>query len=499
MQVQVKQRAAIYCRISETDERVDKVATQEATCRKFARSQGYDVVQVYADDGISGYKFKDRPDYLQMLTDAEAGGFQVLVATFEDRLSRQPSEKLALAAACAKGGVVWHTVHDGLIDPASEEGELFLYFRGWMGRKEQTHKIKRLRDRFEERRAEGMPLWGVRPFGFELNRIDHRESEAVELQWAYEHVLAGGSLYAIQQAWNSRGLRTTRGNDWSYATVRQLLMRPRNAGLAERDGEVIEEVQAQWEPIVSREDWQTACSILTDPHRSTTTSREPRWLCAGLARCWCGSVMRSGSGSDRKGRFPIYRCADRRDGPPGKRHASIKPDDLDPVVVDAVVSTFVYSPTSGLPSETADLADVRRLQGRLRDVRGQRDALIDSIGLPGITKATIAKRATNLAFDEAVIVTALDDHARQSAHAAMIVESRAALWTAPRKRVSLAAAAALKQQLNERFQALPLTQRRTLVRSLLVITVESWKCGASSDRVHIEHIGAPDLDTDDET
>ena len=94
------QRAAIYVRISETDAQFDKAASQEALCRTFAQRNGYDVVQVYVDDGISGYKFKGRPEFLRLLTDAEAGRFDVLVATFEDRLSRQP-----VGEACSDGGL----------------------------------------------------------------------------------------------------------------------------------------------------------------------------------------------------------------------------------------------------------------------------------------------------------------------------------------------------------------------------------------------------------
>jgi site-specific DNA recombinase len=88
--------AAIYCRISETDDKVDKVDIQERSCRAHAKKHGYSVAQVYVDDGISGYSGKRRPDFQQMLTDVDSGKFDVIVATFEDRLSRQPREKLVL-------------------------------------------------------------------------------------------------------------------------------------------------------------------------------------------------------------------------------------------------------------------------------------------------------------------------------------------------------------------------------------------------------------------
>src|SRR4051812_20328265 len=81
-------RAAIYARISETDEQVDKVDRQRAICREFAAKQGYKVVAEFEDDGISAFKRKVRPGYDRLLQGVEQRDFDVIVATFQNRLSR---------------------------------------------------------------------------------------------------------------------------------------------------------------------------------------------------------------------------------------------------------------------------------------------------------------------------------------------------------------------------------------------------------------------------
>lgn len=503
MQGQEITRAAIYARISETDDRYDKVSAQVKACRDLAKREGYTVAAVFQDDGISAYKDTNRPGFLSLLEAVERREFDVLLAVAEDRFARQPRVSIQLGELCAEADTTWHTLRDGRLNPGSQEGEILSFFRGAQGRQEQRNKIEAIKRRFEKQRAEGLPLWGVRPFGFELNRIDHREDEAAEIRWAYEHVLNGGSLGSIMRAWEERGMRTTRGNSFSYATVRQALLRPRNAGLMERDGAVIEDVPAAWEPIVSRSTWEAARAVLLDPGRSTTSSREPRWLAAGLIYCWCGSAMRSGSGSDRKGRFPVYRCAERLvEHADGKRHVSIKPDDLDPLVRDAVISAFLLSPPSSLPSKSAELADVQRDQARLREIRQGIADLLAMVGTPGVTAASVTKRTTELGVEAEKIEARIEEHARQSAHAAMLVDAHAALWAGQlpgrrskdrSKRVSIAAAADVKEQLGQRFDSLPLEQRRTLVRTLLVVTVDAWQRGPSSDRVTIEHVGVPEL------
>ena len=486
-------RAAIYVRISETDERVDKVGNQEADCRALAAEHGYVVGTVYCDDGIGASTFKSRPAFESLVHDAETGAFDVILAVAEDRFSRQPKEKMVLAAACEDGGVVWHTIRDGKVDPATEEGELFAYFRGWTGRKEQRDKVHRQKAANLARVRTGRPLAGVRPFGFEDDRVTHRSSEAELIRWAYDVMLKGGSTWSILKRFNQDGVVTSRGNGWSYATVQQMLQRPRNAGLAEYRGEVLEEVSAEWEPIVSRVEWETVCGILSDPTRRIAPTREPKWLCSGLVRCGvCGDVLRSATAGAKGTMYPTYRCASKvRASGDNVRHTTYRADELDKIVRDAVVSAFLVGP-SKIFGSVSEATDVTALQRRLSEVRQGLSNLLDLVGTPGFTFGRISKRQAELATEETRITCELSDHARKSAHVAMLTDSQAALFRG--KRVSIEAAAKTKKAIAERFDSLPLEQRRTLVRSLLAVTVHP---GRTPARVQIEHLAVQSLSSDE--
>lgn len=498
-------RAGIYTRISKNNPKVPKVEDQAADGYALAKAQGYQVVEgcVYTDNGISASTFKDRPGWANMLADIEAGKLDVLIAVEEERFSRQPMEKEFLAAACAGHGVTWHTVRGGLVDPASADGEFMSALRASLGRLEVRKKAERQRAANQHRRERGEPLSGTRPFGFEKDRITHRPDEATEVRYAYATVLSGGSLYSIIKDWNARGVLTSRQRDriasgrepqsvgWSYATLQQVLKRPRNAALIEEGGQTRDDLTAVWKPLVSREEWQAVRDILSDPQRRISPNREPRWLCAGIARCGtCGDVMRSGRGSGPRGSFPIYRCASKlRASSDGRRHASIQTVELDLMVIEAVVSSFLFGVSSDLPSERADVAELTRLHVRQSEVRQGLADLADLIGTPGFSRATTAKRGRELAAEGEEIEAKIAERARRSAHAAMLVESQAALFKG--NRVSIRDAAELKVDLAHRFESLKLDQQRTLVRSLLQVTVNT---GRTTERVDIVHVGVPSLD-----
>src|SRR5665647_405835 len=307
-------RAAIYCRISETDARTPKVQIQEARCRALAEREGFEVQEghVYVDDGISGFQFANRPGWNRLVAAIPSGEFDVVLATEETRFTRQPQEKYTFELVCATSGVTWHTELEGATDPNTSDGAFVSELRAALARQESRRKAERQRAAFDVRLSKGEPLWGGRPFGYELDRKTLRPVEAAQIRWATETILSGGTIYSIIKRWNGDGLLTARGKPWSYAQVQQVLKRPRNAGLVERRGEILDDVVATWAPIITREQHERLIAILRDPARAVTRVRDPRWLCAGLALCGrCGATLRS-AGANYKGEsFTVYRCSSR--------------------------------------------------------------------------------------------------------------------------------------------------------------------------------------------
>jgi DNA invertase Pin-like site-specific DNA recombinase len=60
-------------------------------CRRYIEAQGWRLTKLYADRAISGAS-KNRPEYQQMIADADRRSFDVIVCEALDRIGRKLSD-----------------------------------------------------------------------------------------------------------------------------------------------------------------------------------------------------------------------------------------------------------------------------------------------------------------------------------------------------------------------------------------------------------------------
>jgi site-specific DNA recombinase len=134
--------------------------------------------------------------------------------------------------------------------------------------------------------------------------------EADAIRKACRDLLNGASLWSIAAQWNSVGLKTSKGCTWTGGQVRQVLLRPRNAGLQVYDGEVMDNVVPLWPAIVKRQTWELVCKVLADPKRHTGKSPGRKHLLSGIAICGaCRKPIGSGArGTKANPNRVVYQC-----------------------------------------------------------------------------------------------------------------------------------------------------------------------------------------------
>ena len=115
-------RVAGYCRVSTSGQAEDglSLAEQEAAIRQRVEQEGWELVELYTDAGVSGRR--DRPELNRLL--AALDGIDVLIVTKIDRLGRKPAGLIALYEQLAGAGVRLIPLGDPEFDSGTAAGKL---------------------------------------------------------------------------------------------------------------------------------------------------------------------------------------------------------------------------------------------------------------------------------------------------------------------------------------------------------------------------------------
>ena len=298
-------RAGLYVRISKDRTGAGLgVERQEDDCRALCERRGWKVADVYADNDISAFSGKRRPEWERLRRDIRAGNIDAIAVWHVDRLTRTPRELEDVIAFAERQGVELGTV-TGDVDLGTATGRMVARILGSVARQESEHKSERQkRERLQAAKAGKVNGGGMRAYGYATDRVTIVEAEAAIVREAAERVLAGESLNSVARDFESRSVVTSAGNRWQARTLGQLLRNARISGRREHLGDIVG--TAQWPAIISAADSDRLRQMLGEKERQTTEPGNPRsYLLSGILRCGkCGAGL---VGRRRDG-TPRYVC-----------------------------------------------------------------------------------------------------------------------------------------------------------------------------------------------
>lgn len=415
-----------------------------------AQRLGLTITEVFTDNDLSAYSGKQRSGYLAMLDRIRKGDVHAVLAWHEDRLHRSPRELEDYIDVCQPSGVVTQFVQAGELDLTSASGRMTARIRGAVSRQESEHKSERVRRAQLQAAQAGKWRGGAPPYGWNLGdngsaTLDR--GEAREISNAAAALLAGASLGSIVADLNRRGVTTSTGKPWNYTSLRQVLTRPRNAGLSVLNGEVLG--TTTWPAILTEDTWRSVCALLANPDRRRSTSNLARWLLAGIAVCGkdgCGLPLRSGATVSNRATGTtrtVYRCPAGGGGHVARTARDV--DDLVSGVIIELLSRPDWSQVLAIPTATADgkwlAVEAVTLRARLGEAA-------DEYADGNITAAQLAKITGRVREKLADVEDAMSRASRGSALAPFSGRDPARVWA-----------------------GLPLDRRRAVVRELMTITV----------------------------
>lgn len=291
--------AAIYVRISsDPSGQALGVQRQLEDCRERAAERRITVAEEYVDNDVSAFSGKRRPEYERMLADIRDGLRDAVIVYNLDRLTRRPIELEEFHETCTAAGLRDVITVTADLDMTNDDGLFAARIMAAFAAKESARKSERVKRKIRQNAEMGLPHGGGnRPFGYEADQLTVREAEADVIREIVARFLAGESARSLAVDLEARKVPTSTGVAWRSTTVRNLLMRPRIAGLREYDGVMH---PAVWPSIISREQFERVQHTLAQ--RAHTRHRAPRsYLLSGLLRCGrCGRKLYSSARESRR-------------------------------------------------------------------------------------------------------------------------------------------------------------------------------------------------------
>lgn len=313
------------------------------------------VGEPYRDPDVSATKeHVVRPEFERLLKELLPG--EHILCWHSDRFIRTTRDLMRVI----KTGALVHALFSGYFDLSTPAGVAVAKTQIAWSEYEGQQKSLRQKSSHQQRARGGRPfLGGQRPFGFVKTEdsYEHHASEASALRKVYDMVIDGATVTACAEYLNSLNLTTNRGLPWNYNALRQILVKPRYAGILTYNGE--EMGMGNWEPIVSEQVFRAAHRILTDPARRTSGPRMGRGgilhYLVGVAICGvCGGPTRQMKigGST----YSTYQC---RNG-----HASARSDWLE----RRAAALLIELCRPALAAREITTPDVSALRDELRDL-----------------------------------------------------------------------------------------------------------------------------------
>ena len=229
-------RVAVYARVSTDDP--NQTSSYELQKNHYEdmvnRRANWILVDIYADEGISGTSLQHRDSFLRMISDCRAGKIDLIVTKSVSRCARNIIDCIGyvrqLKAADPPIGVFFETENIFTLD---ENSEMSLSFIATLAQEESHTKSEIMNASIEMRFKRGIfltpPLLGYDKD--EDGNLVINEEEAKTVRLIFFSYLYGYSTAKIADALTELERFTKRGNQtWSSGTVLQILTNERYCG-----------------------------------------------------------------------------------------------------------------------------------------------------------------------------------------------------------------------------------------------------------------------------
>ena len=217
---------AAYCRVS-TDkaDQLNSLEAQKEFFFEYTKRTGDTLVSLYADEGISGTKIKNRKEFLRMMSDAERGLFDMVVVKDISRFARNTVDLLQNVRKLKALGIETQFLTANMTSMGNSEFVLTIF--GALAQEESANTSKRVKFgkkmNAEKGRVPNIVYGYDKTIGDYFNlTINEEEAKVIRqiYKWYTEEGFGGA---AIANKLNEKGIKTKRNCKWSQNATCRIL------------------------------------------------------------------------------------------------------------------------------------------------------------------------------------------------------------------------------------------------------------------------------------
>ncbi len=217
---------AAYCRVStDKEDQLNSLEAQKKFFADYTSRTGDNLVRLYADEGLSGTKIKNRKEFLKMMSDAELHLFDMVVVKDISRFARNTVDLLQNIRKLKALGIETQFLTANMTSMGNSEFVLTIF--GALAQEESANTSKRVKFGKKINAEKGkVPnlVFGYDKIPGDYFNLTVNEQEAQAVKNIYDlYINDGCGAAKIANILNESGIKTKRNCRWSQNAVCRIL------------------------------------------------------------------------------------------------------------------------------------------------------------------------------------------------------------------------------------------------------------------------------------
>lgn len=364
-------RVAAYCRVStDSEDQLNSYRSQVTYYTDLIKkNRDWIMVDIYADEAITGTQVTKREDFQRMINDCMNGKIDMVITKSISRFARNTLDTLKYVRMLKEKNIAVY-FEDEKINTLTMDGELLLVVLSSVAQQEVENISDNVKKglKMKMKRGELVGFQGCLGYDYDSTdkslSVNYKEAEIVE--YIFQRYTEGAGATIIMHELNNLGYKTKKGNDWTQSSVIGIIKNEKYKGdillgktftldpISKRRLENLGEedqfyIKNHHEPIISDEMFEKAHEILkrrgknrsrmsAEPGKREKFSRQYAFSC--MLECgFCGSnLSRRSWHSNSQNQKTVWQCV--TGTKKGKKHCPDSKGIPEKVIEEAFIESY---------------------------------------------------------------------------------------------------------------------------------------------------------------